>query len=195
MVVPRSDKAEMRAEVLAAREGLDARWRAQASAAITEALLRLPALAGVRTLLSYASFGTEFDTRAFNEHVLASGRSLLLPRVDRTVKRLRLYAVASLTDDLVPGVWGIREPDPARCREASIDEADFVLVPGVAFDAIGGRLGYGGGFYDRLLAGAKPGLPKVVAAYSTQVVPSVPVDDHDCRITTLVTEIETIAIR
>jgi 5,10-methenyltetrahydrofolate synthetase len=194
MVVPRADKAGMRAEVLAARDGLDARWRALASAEITVALLRLPELTSARTLLSYASFGSEFDTRAFNEHALASGR-LLLPRVDRTLKRLRLYAVASLTDDLVPGVWGIREPDPARCREASIDEADFVLVPGVAFDALGGRLGYGGGFYDRLLAGAKPGLPKVVAAYSTQVVASVPVDAHDCRITTLVTEIETVGIR
>ena len=108
---------------------------------------------------------------------------------------LRLYAVASLTEDLLPGVWGIREPDPARCREASIEEIDFILVPGVAFDASGGRLGYGGGFYDRLLGHARPGVPKVAGAFSLQVVAAVPVEDHDCRVTTLVTETETIPFR
>jgi 5,10-methenyltetrahydrofolate synthetase len=195
MVATAADKAAMRAAVIAARDLLDSPRRAQASDAITAALLRLPAQAGARTLLSYASFGSEFDTQAFNEHVLASGRSLLLPRVDRAIRRLRLYAVASLTDDLLPGVWGIREPDPARCREASIEEVDFILVPGVAFDASGGRLGYGGGFYDRLLGNARPDVPKVAGAFAVQVVDTVPVEDHDCRVTTLVTENATIAIR
>jgi len=195
MVGSGADKAAMRAAVIAARDRLDAPRRAQAGDAITTALLRLPAQASARTVLSYASFGSEFDTRAFNEHVLASGRSLLLPRVDRTIRRLRLYAVASLADDLIPGVWGILEPDPARCREASIDEADFILVPGVAFDVGGGRLGYGGGFYDRLLPLAKPDATRAAGAFSLQVVAAVPVEAHDCRIGTLVTETETIAIR
>jgi 5-formyltetrahydrofolate cyclo-ligase len=195
MVAQGTGKAGMRAAMLAARDRLDARWRARASDAITAGLLQLPSQASARTVLSYAAFRSEFDTRPFNEHVLASGRPLLLPRVDRDARRLRVYAVVSLTDDLVPGIWGIREPDPARCREASIDEADVVLVPGVAFDARGGRLGYGGGFYDRLLAGARADLPRIAAAFSTQLVEAVPVDGHDCRMTTLVTETGTIAIR
>jgi 5,10-methenyltetrahydrofolate synthetase len=195
MVAKGPDKTAMRAAVIAARDRLDGPRRSQAGDAITAGLLRLPAQVGARTLLSYASFGTEFDTRAFNEHVLASGRSLLLPRVDRAIRRLRLYAVASLADDLLPGVWGILEPDPARCREASIEEVDFILVPGVAFDESGGRLGYGGGFYDRLLARVRPDIPRVAGAFSLQVVAAVPVEDHDCRVTTLVTENATIAIR
>ncbi len=189
------DKADMRAAVLAARDRLDPEWRAQASGRITEILLQLPAQTAANAVLSYAAFRSEFDTRVFNEHVLASGRTLLLPRIDRAIRRLRLYVVASLTDDVVPGVWGILEPNPARCPEATIDEADFVLMPGVAFDAHGGRLGYGGGFYDRLLAGASADLPKVAAAFSAQVVDAVPTDLHDVRITTLVTETGTTSIR
>lgn len=189
------DKAVMRAAVLAARDRLDPEWREQASVRITATLLQLPAQTAANAVLAYAAFRSEFDTRVFNEHVLASGRTLLLPRIDRAIRRLRLYVVASLTDDVVPGVWGILEPDPARCREATIDEADFVLMPGVAFDARGGRLGYGGGFYDRLLAGVRVDLPKVAAAFSTQVVDAVPTDSHDVRITTLVTETGTSSTR
>ena len=107
----------------------------------------------------------------------------------------RYVLFQSIYDDVVPGVWGILEPDPARCREATIDEADFVLMPGVAFDRSGGRLGYGGGFYDRLLAGADTGLSKVAAAFSIQVVDAVPTDSHDVRITTLVTETGTNSTR
>lgn len=188
-------KADLRGAVLAARDGLDSEWRARASATITATLAALDAYRDAAVVVSYAAFRSEFDTRAFNEHVLRSGRTLLQPRVDRALRRLRLYAVASMADDLVPGIWGILEPDPARCREATIVEADFVLVPGVAFDLRGGRLGYGGGFYDRLLADTPDDLPKVAAAYTTQVVDAVPVDAHDIRITTLVTENGTTAIR
>lgn len=190
-----AEKAGLRAAVLAARDRLDPEWRRQASATITATLRQLPEQSAAPTVLSYAAFRSEFDTRAFNEQVLASGRTLLLPRVDRTIRQLRLYVVTSLTDDVVPGVWGILEPDPARCREASIDQAGFVLIPGVAFDARGGRLGYGGGFYDRLLTGARAGLAKVAAAYSIQVVDAVPVDDRDARVDTLVTELGATSTR
>lgn len=190
-----AEKADLRAAVLAARDRLDAQWRGQASEAITTTLRQLPQQRAAQALLSYAAFRSEFDTRAFNEHVLASGRTLLLPRVDRAIRRLRLYFVTSLTEDVVPGVWGILEPNPARCREATIDDVDFALIPGVAFDARGGRLGYGGGFYDRLLAGARSGLAKVAAAFSAQVVDAVPVGELDSRVDTLVTELGTTSTR
>ncbi|MBX9629200.1 MAG: 5-formyltetrahydrofolate cyclo-ligase [Burkholderiales bacterium] len=188
-------KAELRARVLAARDALPAPIRAAASATITGRVVRLEGFSTVRSVLAYSSFGSEFDTGAFNAHVIGSGRQLVLPRVDRTARRLRLYAVDDLERDLLAGTWGIREPDPESCREVTIDDVDFVLVPGVAFDAHGRRLGYGGGFYDRLLALTPAELPRVVAAFSVQVVDDVPTEAHDCAMTTLVTERETTALR
>lgn len=190
-----SAKAALRARVLAARDALPAQFRAQASATITGRLVRLEGFPTARSVLAYSSFGSEFDTGAFNAHVIGSGRQLVLPRVDRTARRLRLYVVDDLERDLLAGTWGIREPDPETCREVTIDEVDFALVPGVAFDAHGHRLGYGGGFYDRLLAPAPAELPRVVAAFSAQVVDVVPTEAHDCAMTTLVTELETTAFR
>lgn len=188
-------KAELRARVLAARDVMDVRTRAHASAAIASALLQLEALRGAGAVLAYSSFGTELNTRSFLDFVIASGRNLVLPRVDRAARLLRLYAVADLDHDLASGTWGIREPDPDRCREVTLGDVDFVLVPGVAFDTRGGRLGYGGGFYDRLLAAAEPSLPLVAAAFAVQVVDAVPVEDHDRTMNVLVTDLATSAIR
>ncbi|MEO8039472.1 MAG: 5-formyltetrahydrofolate cyclo-ligase [Betaproteobacteria bacterium] len=178
---------------MADRDQLGAERRARDGVRITDALLRMPELARARSVLSYCSIRSEFDTARFNAWVLASERHLALPRIDRSQQRLRVHEVASLEDDLVPGVWGIREPNPARCREITLAETDFVLVPGAAFDRRGGRLGYGAGFYDRLLAAAVPDLPCVAAAFSVQCVERVPMDEHDRKMTALVTEIETIA--
>ena len=190
-----SVKAALRARVLAARDALPAQFRAQASATITGRVVRLESFPAARSVLAYSAFGSEFDTGAFNAHVISSGRQLVLPRVDRAARRLRLYVVDDLERDILAGTWGIREPDPETCREVTIDEVDFVLVPGVAFDTQGRRLGYGGGFYDRLLMPAPSVLPRVVAAFSVQVVDAVPTAAHDCAMTALVTELETTAFQ
>lgn len=188
-------KAALRARVLADRDALSSEVRAQASADITAHLVALPALAGAGRVLGYSSFGSELDTRNLLEHVIASGRCLVLPRVDRSARRLRLYVVTSLEHDLAAGTWGIREPDPDRCREVTLTDIDFVLVPGVAFDVRGGRLGYGGGYYDRLLADGAATLPCVAAAFALQVVDAVPREAHDRSMSALVTERGTTAIR
>ena len=188
-------KAALRTRVLTDRDALSSEVRAQASADITAHLVALPALAGAGRVLAYSSFGSEFDTRSLLDHVIASGRCLVLSRVDRGAHRLRLYAVANLERDLAAGTWGIREPDPDRCREVTLTDVDFVLVPGVAFDVRGGRLGYGGGYYDRLLADGAATLPCVAAAFALQVVDAVPREAHDRSMSALVTERGTTAIR
>ncbi len=90
--------------------------------------------------------------------------------------------------ELVAGVWGIREPDPARCAPMATDEPDLVLVPGVAFDIRGGRIGYGAAYYDRLLGRCPPGTPLVAAAFEVQIVDAVPMEPHDRRVDRIVTE-------
>jgi 5-formyltetrahydrofolate cyclo-ligase len=147
-------------------------------------------------VLGFASFGSEIETRSLLDEVLASGRILVLPRIEREARRLALHWVRSLATDLRPGPWKIPEPDPARCGPAAPSDVDFVLTPGVAFDPDGGRLGYGAGYYDRLLAAWPPPLPALVAAaFELQIVPAVPVLAGDQRVDLVVTDSRTYSRR
>ena len=189
-------KAALRRAILARRDALDAASRARLSRAALERIAALDVFRRARVILGFASFGSELDTRPVLDEVLASDRTLVLPRVDRAARRLVLYRVARLETDLRPGTWGIPEPDPLRCGLAMPADIDFVLVPGVAFDADGGRLGYGAGYYDRLLAAWPSSLPPLVAAaFEIQIVPAVPVLAGDHRVDLVVTESETYSRR
>jgi 5,10-methenyltetrahydrofolate synthetase len=141
---PAAAKAALRREILAHRDALDPAARARLSAAALERTQALDVFRQARVVLGYASFGSELDTRPFLHAVLAGGRTLVLPRVDRVARRLVLQQVRDLETELQPGTWGIPEPVPARCRTVAPAEVDFVLVPGVVFDPDGGRIGYGG---------------------------------------------------
>jgi para-aminobenzoate synthetase component 1 len=185
---PHPAKAALRRELLAARDGLFSGGSVEFSAAITARLRALTEYRRARTVLATVSFGTEWDTRAFAEGVLADGKVLVLPRVVREPRSLTLHAVADLGADLVPGVWNIEEPDPARCRQVAVSEVDFALVPALSCDEQGVRLGYGAGYFDRLLAGAGTRTFRVVALPEALVREAVPREAHDVSMDALLTE-------
>jgi 5-formyltetrahydrofolate cyclo-ligase len=184
----RSAKKTLRASVIARRDALDVERRRRDSEAITAKLLALPEYRAAGVVCAYASFGSEFDTAAFCSAVVAAGKRLLLPRVNRAARMIELREVKNLGGDLVAGVWGIRAPSE-QCPIWQPSAVDFMLVPGVAFTATGKRLGYGGGFYDRLLNELKPGVARVVAAFSLQVVEDLPTGPRDQRVYRIVTEL------
>lgn len=187
-------KAALRREVLVRRNRLPESDRKLFSARISKKILALESYREAQTVLAYSSFGAEFATSDFIERVLADGKILGLPRVNRAERRLDLYRVDDPATQLAPGVWGIREPLES-CQPAAHAEIDFVLVPGVAFTAQGERLGYGGGFYDRLLARLQPLAARVTAAFSVQICEDVPTDDHDQLVDLIVTEHAVFASR
>jgi 5-formyltetrahydrofolate cyclo-ligase len=186
---PSEAKAALRRQILDRRDAAPPEARARWSQTALDGVRALDAHRRARVVLGYASFGTELDTRPFLEVVLRDGRALVLPRVDRAARRLALHHVRDLGGDLRPGTWSIPEPIPARCPAVDPAAIDFVLVPGVAFDPEGGRVGYGAGYYDRLLgAWPEPVPPLVAAAFELQVVPAVPVLATDHRVDIVVTE-------
>jgi 5-formyltetrahydrofolate cyclo-ligase len=187
-LAPSAEKAELRKRILAAREALDPSLRRVHAARITQRLIALPAYREARCVMAYVGFGTEFDTAPFVADVLARGKSLVLPRVERAARALRLHAVRDPATELAAGVWGIREPRPDLCAEVAPEAVDFVLVPGVAFTARCERLGYGGGYYDRLIPGFAGRAALVVAAYSPQIVPELPVTPSDRSVDLILTE-------
>jgi 5-formyltetrahydrofolate cyclo-ligase len=190
--VPPETKAALRRAVLRRRDALPEGKRALLGGRIVAAILDLPTYENAGVVLAYASFGTEVQTDGFLRRVLSDGKALLLPRVERG--GLGLYEVRDPAGDLAPGTWGIREPKPERCPLGDPDGVDFALIPGVAFDRRARRLGYGGGFYDRLLAGGLPeGTPLVSGAFGVQILAEVPTDPHDAPVDLVVTETDIYA--
>jgi len=192
---PPADKAAMRKACLVRRDALFAAGSEAFSHAMAERIRALPEYARARTVLATIGFGTEWDTRPFALAVLADGKRLVLPRVVRSPRSLSLHAVSNLETDLVPGVWGIEEPDPHRCAGVALADVDLALVPALACDAAGNRLGYGAGHFDRLLSGAGPRTLLVVALPDALVEGRVPHEPHDVPVDALVTESRVLRTR
>jgi 5,10-methenyltetrahydrofolate synthetase len=180
-------KAALRQAILARRDVADVASRSRDSHTITQKLCALPAYRAANFVAAYASFGSELDTSEFIARILTDGKQLLLPRINRAQRALELRQVVDLGADLVAGVWGIREP-AERCPILSLTSVEFILVPGVAFTPSGARLGYGGGFYDRLLASFDRRVARIAAAFDLQMVDKLPEGPHDQRVDRVVTE-------
>lgn len=190
------DKRTMRRAMLERRKGLSGMFRSKADADINAALASLPELDGSLRLAAYVSDGTEPDLTMFIARSLRNGKRVFLPRSSRINGEL-VYGLAELRDpdrELRRGAYGIMEPDSAL-READAEERREMvwLVPGVAFDARGGRLGRGKGFYDRLLE-CGDGI-RIGIFYECQKVEAVPEEEHDRRLDVIVTESGVIRLK
>lgn len=187
-------KSLLRKRIIALREQLSPDARTSHSAVITARLLQLPEYKHANVALGYMSFGAEFDSSTWVKQVLADGKRLALPKVNRQTGQLDLYWVKNdLASQLAAGVWGIPEPIAERCERLNkLNEVEFALLPGVAFTRGGARLGYGGGFYDKLLCQIEHRPTLVAAAFGLQVVEDMPQEATDVRVEWVVTEQEII---
>jgi len=180
-------KLALRREVLARRDALPADMHAAASAAIAQRVAALPQFAAASAVLLTLSFRSEWSTRPLVRAALGAAKAVVVPRVDRHARMLELHSIVDPDRDVVPGHLDIPEPLLTRPRVPR-EAIDFVLVPGVAFDREGRRLGYGGGYYDRLLPLLAPRAARVAAAFDVQLVERVPAAPHDVRVDMIVTE-------
>jgi 5-formyltetrahydrofolate cyclo-ligase len=179
-------KRQVREIMLARRDGLASEERAAKSSVIAARLTGMPEFQNAVTVMLYASFRSEVETGPIISWCLEQGKRVALPKVTR-VGTMEAFLVVDPQAELEPGVWGIPEP---RSGLARVDprEIDAVTVPGAAFDLRGGRLGYGGGFYDAYLPRLRADAPLVGIAFQEQVVDCVPMGPHDVRMDMLVTE-------
>jgi 5-formyltetrahydrofolate cyclo-ligase len=191
--VLREAKRALRAATIAARDALPAPLHAARSQAISDRVARLPSFVAAGTVLLTLPFRSEWDTRPLVRAALAAGKTVALPRVDLATRMLELRVIADPDRDAAPGYQGIPEPGPG-CPLIPPAAIGWVLVPGVAFDAAGRRLGYGGGFYDRLLPLLAPGAARVAGAFDAQVAARVPAADRDLAVHAVVTETRTILV-
>jgi 5-formyltetrahydrofolate cyclo-ligase len=186
-------KTSLRADVRARLAALTERQVRSRSALVCQRLGAAPAFVKARELLVYVSTGHEVSTHALIREMLASGRRVSVPFYHTVARRYVAYRILDFDADLAPGSFGILEPRPEPRHATPFDRFDAVLVPGLAFDAAGHRLGRGMGYFDHILSdtrGARIGL-----AYDLQIIPEVPADAHDMHMDFIVTESNLIDCR
>jgi 5-formyltetrahydrofolate cyclo-ligase len=159
------------------------------SAAIHSGLTGLDVYAEAQTILAYASFGSEVQTEKLLERILKDKKTLVLPRLKPAGHSLALHEVRNLDTDLVRSTFGILEPR-ATLAGVHLQDIPLILVPGLAFDHYGNRLGRGLGCYDRLLANATPDNTTVALAFEAQLVGGmdIPEGEYDVPMDMIVTE-------
>ena len=184
-------KRALRETVLGRRDGLAGGERRAAGAALTARLSALPAVAAASAVLCFASFRSEVDTTPFMAWCRRRGVAVGLPVIVGP-HHMEAFAVDDPRRDLAPGRFGIPEPRPGL---PAVEPATFdvVIVPGSAFDCDGGRMGYGGGFYDTFLSRMRDDALRIGVCFEVQVVDEVPRESHDLCVDLLVTEDRTIA--
>lgn len=173
----------------AARDRMPADVRAAASHEVTARLVALAELSGARRIAGYAATANEVDLDGWLRQRLAAGADVFLPWVDGA--DLRLGRVRDLGDDLAPGWRGLREPrHPVGSGGADPARMDAAVVPGLAFDRSGRRLGQGGGHIDRLLARLRPAATVVGVVFSAHLVDDgmIPIAPHDMPVDIVVTD-------
>ena len=169
-------KAALRRHFRALREQIGLDERARQSHRVARQVLSLSCWKRAKWILLYAPMGDELDVSTLIESGWAQGKHILLPKCVENPRGLSLYLVTSWTD-LLPGRWEIQEPDETRCSRVLPHQVDLALIPVVAMDASGCRLGNGGGYYDRLMPYLSATL---LVGFDQQLSEeSLPRDSHD----------------
>jgi 5-formyltetrahydrofolate cyclo-ligase len=183
----RERKQELRALALLKRRSIDHDALAALSSRVEANLLSLDEYKSAKLIISYCAKDDEVQTRPIIERALEDGKRVAVVVTDAKTKTLSFSEIESFEGELAPGAFGILEPRPGRLRPVSIAKADMILVPLVAWDEKGHRLGYGAGYFDRALAGAGR-VRKVGLALEAQRLPRVPESRHDVPLDLIVTE-------
>jgi len=184
-------KKKIRARLLRKRDSIPPALKVQKEATIKNRLFGLEEFKRATSLLAYVSFRSEVDTTRFLQDVINSGKKLVLPAVDSRLRVLKLYQVKE-TSELEYGYMGILEPGVREHREVTLADIDLVIIPGAGFDLKGNRLGYGGGYYDKLLStdpSSQSRIPFLVAlAFEEQIVEEIPSEPHDIKMDIIITD-------
>jgi 5-formyltetrahydrofolate cyclo-ligase len=186
-------KRDVRRRVLAERDAIPATARARSSLAIAQRFLDLPEVAAARTVLAFWSFGSELSTTPLIERLHGDGTRVAMPRIVDGELEAADYRPG---DPVIETSFGAFEP----AAGAAIDPAaiDVVAVPAVAFDLPRGRVGYGGGFYDRFLPRTRTDTARIGLAFGVQLVApgtTVPAGHFDLQVDLVVTESEVVRCR
>lgn len=180
-------KSAIRKEMISKRRAMTQDEMMEKSSVIQTRVLGLSAYKESEVIGLYASFNNEVSTSVFFDRAVKDGKKVLFPRIKAEEKELEFVAVRRL-EELELGAYGILSPPHGEGHADSIRDRWFLVIPGVAYDLKGGRLGYGGGFYDRYLHKLERKPFIAALAYEFQILDDIPMRPHDVRVDAIITE-------
>lgn len=180
-------KGAIRKQILSIRNGLSDSEVRTLSEGVFNNLVKSSFFTAAAHVMVYLDFRGEVQTEAIINYCLAQGKKVYIPICIPETHEISISRITSL-EDLESGHFGIREPKLQHIRLADSSLIDLVLVPGVAFDKKGNRIGFGAGYYDRFLKRLKEGAISAALAYSFQIVDHIPSDEYDIPVDYIVTE-------
>lgn len=187
-------KTDLREKALADRRRMSPKERSKKSRAVAEMFLGLGLLRPEATVGFYLAAWDEVETRPLVQRAIETGCAVVLPRVSVNGD-LELYQVRDLSSELEVGSFGLEEPVRVSNASMPVEMVECFVVPGVAFDTSGRRLGFGLGYFDRLLARRTEDSLVVALAFECQITPAVPAHEHDISMDIICTEERVIDCR
>lgn len=182
------DKKQLRRQIIARRDQLTTEEIAEKSTLIAQNLYRLPEFEKAGVVMFFLNFGSEVQTIEMAKEARARGKIVLVPKMVPKTRELIASPLPEFEGDFEPGPFKIPEPKASSLRPFAPEKIDLVIVPGVAFDLRGNRLGYGGGYYDRFFALLKHGVVLAALVFDLQIVSQVPLEKWDRPVDLVVTE-------
>lgn len=181
------NKAEIRKRMMNLRRQLPDEKVIEKSLKIMEHLFSLDVVINARLIMTYVDANGEVRTREIIKHALEAGKRIAVPVCVPEKGEIMVSEIFSL-NELVPGHYGIMEPKKECIRPVDVSKIDVVLIPGLAFDLKGNRIGYGKGYYDRFLGSLESFTVKIALAYEFQVLEEVPFEHFDVAVDYIITE-------
>lgn len=183
-------KKELRKEIIKKRDELDCIEKIIKDKKIIEKLKDTKEYKEAKGIFVYIGFGSEINTKILIEDALKDGKEVYVPKV---IKKEMVFIKINSLENLVTSSYGILEPIGDKSN-FNVDNLGLIVMPGLAFDKQGNRLGYGGGYYDKFLSSNKIDAKKIALAYDFQVLDKVPSEEHDIKIDSIITEDKEIDI-
>jgi len=138
--------------------------------------------------LLYLSKNLEVQTDSIIQKAQSYNKIVVLPAFDPENYQMKLMKVDAIGQELIPGPRGVLEPDASKCKVVPMDRIDIAIIPGLAFDEKGGRIGMGTGYYDRLIPRLDITTRKVALTFEEQIIPQVPMESHDKHVDIIITD-------
>ena len=181
-------KQEIRSQVEEKLDALSKKEIMEKYGLIEEQLFDFANFREAEVTLLYVNHPHEVDSKYILKYCSQSAKDIVLPLFTEENNGTKLYKISDVEKDLKPGPDNILEPDPDRCKPVPIDDVDIAIIPGIAFDEKGGRLGIGNGRYDRIISKLPVTARKVACATEDQMTQLVPMESHDKYVDIIITE-------
>jgi 5-formyltetrahydrofolate cyclo-ligase len=181
-------KEQIRKEIVNALNGFTEKQRGEKTKAIESRLFEFANFLEARIVLLYVDGENEVRTKNIIKRAYAFHKIVVLPAFDSGRLKVTTLKVDHPDKDLQPGPRGVAQPNPARCKTVPLQKIDIAIIPGVAFDEKGARIGMGHGYYDRFIPDLPATTRKVALAFEEQIIPLIPTESHDKHVDIIITD-------